>query len=341
LQNRDLSKTATGNPATIDPTSSQAVSFFATGPMAYVADTAGDDVVASCNDMLQTTQPAGPVAVGGSPTHIAAVPNGTAMVDANSPNIDEIDASADSAATKGVCPPVITNSFTPATNSHGFANVSDFKARQLIVTPDSKLAIILGETCTTGTVAACTDTSHQGVLVYDLGAKQTSVVPLAGGAQALSGGVTPDSANLYVGASDGKVHRVDLTKTPLADAQSIAVNLCPSVTGGCNPDFVVVRPVATAATLSSLAVTPATQTLGVGATQQFTATGTFSDKTTRDMTNFVTWTSSNAVVAVIGPTTTVNPPITAPGLARALATGTVTITATSAGVSGSATLTVQ
>jgi len=59
------------------------------------------------------------------------------------------------------------------------------------------------------------------------------------------------------------------------------------------------------------------------------------------MTNFVTWTSSNTVVAVIGPTTSVNPPITTPGLAEALATGTATITATSAGVSGAATLTVQ
>ena len=174
------------------------------------------------------------------------------------------------------------------------------------------------------------------------------VVQLTGGAQALSGGVTPDSTNVYVGASDGKVHRVDLTKTPLTDAQSIAVNLCPSVTDGCNPDFLVVRPVSTVATLTSLAVTapgnpkPTAPTLDVGAMQQFKATGTFSDKTTRDMTDFVTWSSSNTIVAVIGPTTSVNPPITTPGLAKGLAPGTATITASSAGVSSAAiTLTVQ
>jgi len=325
LQNRDLSKTATGNTATIDPTSSQAVSFFATGPMAYVADTAGDDVVTSCNDALLGTA----LAVGGSPTHIAAAPNGTAMVDANSPNIDEIDATANSAATNGICPPLITNS-PPITNSFtsNGVPVSSFTANQLIVTPDSQQAFIL--------------TSDHGVLAYNLGTKQTSVVPLTGGAQALSGGVTPDSANLYVGASDGTVHRIDLTKTPPTDAQSIAVNPCPTVPGGCNPDFVVVRPVATVATLASLVVTPTNPTItGAGATQQFTATGTFSDKTTRDMTNFVTWTSSNTIVAIIGPITTVNPPITTPGLAKALATGTATITASSAGVSGSTTLTVQ
>ncbi|MFI5110737.1 MAG: Ig-like domain-containing protein [Terriglobales bacterium] len=314
LQARTLS-------GTISATSSQAVSFFATGPMAYVADSGGDDVVASCSDTLFAT---GPVLAPGFPTHIAAVPNASAMVDANgnSSSIDEVDVTPNSPTAYGVCPPNITNSRTSA--SFG----TSFTAKQLLVTPDSKLALIL---------------SDKGVLAYNLGTKQTSVVPLTGGAQALSGGVTPDGASLYVGASDGNVHRIDLTKTPPTDAQSIAVNLCPTVATGCAPDFVVVRPVATVATLSALVVTPTNPTIGTGAsaTQQFTATGTFSDNTKRDMTNFVTWSSSNPIVAVIGPITTVNPPITTPGLAQGLATGTTTITASSAGVSGSTTLTVN
>ncbi len=311
LQSRDLS-------GAINPSSSQAVSFFATGAMAYVTESGNDDVVATCNDVIQTP-PAGPVAVGGFPTHIAAVPNGTAMVDANTPNIDEVDASAVSQPPLG-CPPTISNA--PA--SHGFAGIPSFTAKQLIVTPNSQKAIIL--------------TGDQGVLVYDLGTKQTSVIALSGGAQPISGGVTPDSATLYVGATDQKVHRVDLNSG--TDAQSITVALCPSVSGGCNPDFVVVRPVATVATLSSIAVTPANPSINVGATQPFTATGTFSDRTTRDLTNFVTWTSSNTVVAIIGPNTSVTPPLL-PGVASALATGTSTITATSSGVSGTTTLTVK
>jgi N-acetylmuramic acid 6-phosphate (MurNAc-6-P) etherase len=72
----------------------------------------------------------------------------------------------------------------------------------------------------------------------------------------------------------------------------------------------------------------------------FTATGTFSDKTTRDMTNFVTWSSSNTNVAVIGPTASGVTPVLTPGEAQAKATGTTTITASSAGVSGSTTMTV-
>jgi hypothetical protein len=306
-----------GGPASSLP---QAAAFFATGAAAYVADLGdhGLDVVPYCADGV-----IGTVGVGNSPALVAAIPNAAGMVDANSPNIDEVDVTTNSAANNGLCPPVITNSPT----SHGFG--TSFTAEQLIVTPDSKLAIIL--------------TSDHGVLVYDLGSKQTSVVALSGGAQPISGGVTPDGASLYVGATNNTVHLVDLTKTPPVDAQSITTSsLCPSVATGCTPDLVVVRPVATAITLTALAVTPANPTLGVGTTQQFKATGTFSDKTTRDMTNFVTWTSSNTLVAVIGPNTLLSPPVgTTPGLAQALATGTTTITASSAGVSGSTTLTVK
>jgi hypothetical protein len=318
----------------IDPTSTQAVSFFPTSLMAYIANSGAhvDDLVTlsplppnNCNndDIVSS------IAVGNSPTQIVAIPNAglfpfgsviPAMVDANSPNIDEIDVDASSAS---VCPLALTNPSSP----HGFAGVNSFTAEQLLVTPNSQLAIIL--------------TSDQGVLVYNLGTKQTSVVPLSGG-KPLSGGVTPDSANLYVGATDGKVHRIDLTKTPPTDAQSITVSLCSSVTTGCNPNFVVVRPVAIVPVLTALAVAPVNPTLsGAGQTQQFTATGTFSDKTTRDMTNFVTWASSNQVVAVIGINTVVTPPLTTPGLARALATGTTVISATSGSVTGSTTLTVK
>jgi len=340
-----ISKQRSGGVESIAPTSTQAVSFFPTSLMAYIANSGAgvDDLVAlsplppdNCNndDIVSS------IAVGNSPTHIAAIPNTglspfstsiPAMVDANSPNIDEIDVEASSAS---VCPLALTKlTSTP----NGFTGVNSFTAKQLLVTPNSKLAIIL--------------TSDQGVLVYNVGSPppNTSVVTLTGSPapQPLSGGVTPDSASLYVGASDGKVHRIDLTKTPPADAQSIAVSLCPSVPPGCNPDFVVVRPVATVATLTSLAITapgnatPNAPKLNVGGTQQFKATGTFSDKTTRDMTNFVTWASSNQVVAVIGINTAVTPPLTTPGLARALATGTTTISATSAGVTGSIGLTVQ
>lgn len=81
-------------------------------------------------------------------------------------------------------------------------------------------------------------------------------------------------------------------------------------------------------TLTSIAVTPATPSVFIGGTRQFTATGTYSDSTTADITTSVTWSSSNAAVATIGST----------GLATGVAVGTTTITAT-LGVSGTTTLT--
>lgn len=85
-----------------------------------------------------------------------------------------------------------------------------------------------------------------------------------------------------------------------------------------------------AATLQSIAVTPANPTLVVGATQQFTATGTYSEGSTKDLTSKVTWTSSATGVATINSS----------GLATGASAGSTSITATSGSVSGSKALTV-
>ena len=51
---------------------------------------------------------------------------------------------------------------------------------------------------------------------------------------------------------------------------------------------------AAGATLKSIAVTPASPSIAAGNTQQFTATGTYSDNSTKNITTSVTWKSSNA-----------------------------------------------
>ena len=76
----------------------------------------------------------------------------------------------------------------------------------------------------------------------------------------------------------------------------------------------------TAHALVSIAVTPANPSIINGTTQQFTATGTYTDHTTADITATVTWASTNSTtVASIGPNT---------GLATSLGAGTTSITAT-------------
>ena len=85
-----------------------------------------------------------------------------------------------------------------------------------------------------------------------------------------------------------------------------------------------------APSLVSIAVSPATSTLPLGTTKQFTATGTYSDGTSTDLTSAVGWQSSNPSAATVSVT----------GLATGIAQGSATISATYGGVSGSALLTI-
>jgi len=90
----------------------------------------------------------------------------------------------------------------------------------------------------------------------------------------------------------------------------------------------------TSATLMALDVTPAIPSIPAGLLQQFFATGTFSDGTTKDMTAEVTWNSTDAGVATVSNATGSN------GLATTLVQGMATITAIFGNMSGSTLLTV-
>ena len=88
----------------------------------------------------------------------------------------------------------------------------------------------------------------------------------------------------------------------------------------------------TPAVLLSISVAPVADSIGVGQTEQFTATGLYSDLSTKDLTSSVTWASSNTSAATVS----------TGGLATGVATGVSTISATdpSTKVAGTALLTV-
>ena len=91
----------------------------------------------------------------------------------------------------------------------------------------------------------------------------------------------------------------------------------------------------TAATLVSIAITPTGPSIPVAASEQFTATGTYSDNSTQNLTNQVTWASATPAVA------TVSNANNSQGLATGLQVGSTSISATSGGVTSPAvTLTV-
>jgi IPT/TIG domain/Bacterial Ig-like domain (group 2)/Kelch motif/Galactose oxidase, central domain len=87
----------------------------------------------------------------------------------------------------------------------------------------------------------------------------------------------------------------------------------------------------TVTTLVSIGVTPANAVISiVGGTQQFTATGTYSDNSTQNLTSTATWTSSTTTVATIN----------SAGLATAVAPGQTAIQAKVGTVTGTASLSV-
>jgi len=90
----------------------------------------------------------------------------------------------------------------------------------------------------------------------------------------------------------------------------------------------------TPATLVSIAVAPAAASIPRGTNRQFTATGTYSDATTQDLTGLVAWSSSNAGIA------TISNAAGSKGMATSVATGSTTISAASGSISGTANLTV-
>src|SRR5207245_7607534 len=89
-----------------------------------------------------------------------------------------------------------------------------------------------------------------------------------------------------------------------------------------------------AAALASIALSPQNPSIPLGTSQAFTATGTYTDGSTQDLTSVVTWSSSDALVAIISNS------LGSYGLATSSGQGTATISASSNSISNSTSITV-
>jgi uncharacterized protein YjdB len=83
-------------------------------------------------------------------------------------------------------------------------------------------------------------------------------------------------------------------------------------------------------TLKDITVTPVTPSVSAGSTQQMTATGTYTDGSTKDITSSVSWSSDDSAVFAVSST----------GLVKGNEPGSGSVTATSATIGGSTTVTV-
>jgi uncharacterized protein YjdB len=191
-----------------------------------------------------------------------------------------------------------------------------------------------GSTTITATVGAFSDTSTLTVvpahLVSIAVTPATSTIALGTTVQFTAIGSFDDGSTqlltpLTWSSSSTSVATID--STGFASSTGTGTTTITASSGGVSGTAPLT---VTAASLVSVAVTPANSSMAVGTTKQFTATGTFSDSSTQDITTTVTWTSSTAAAATIN----------AQGLASSVATGSTTIKATFGSVSGSTGLTV-
>jgi hypothetical protein len=155
-----------------------------------------------------------------------------------------------------------------------------------------------------------------------------AVEPVAGGVVTFTAPASGPSATLVgspatVGA--GGATSAMATANGIKGAYTVAASVIP--TGAAGASFALTNTIP----LVAIAVTPANATLKVGQTQQFTATGTYADNSTVNLTARVTWTSDAPTVVGVDAT----------GNGTAKGAGGAHIMATQGSVSGQTGVTVS
>jgi hypothetical protein len=164
--------------------------------------------------------------------------------------------------------------------------------------------------------------------------------------------VGPATAGIFVGAmlqfsatatySDGSTSNITATASWTSSAPTVATVSAGGLASGVAPGSATVTAassgisgsgslsVAPVKTVTSIAVLPATASVAVSAGQQFSATATYSDGTTGDVTATAAWTTASSSIAIVS----------ASGFAAGVAVGSTPVTASLSGINGSATLAV-
>ncbi len=191
-------------------------------------------------------------------------------------------------------------------------------------TPDAQQATIAGNTNRGGKFPVITSDAFESTLSAD-GSHLIYSTYLGGSNNDGGAGIAVDPAgSVYVG---GATTSSDFPVTPGAFQTTFIEGSDPKFGNPFSAAFVAKF---SNLSLTAITVTFTSNTIPTGTSDQFHATGTYSDGSSQDLTSLVTWTSSATDVATIDRT----------GLATGLTGGTTTITATSGITQGTATLTV-
>ncbi len=229
---------------------------------------------------------------------------------------------------------------------------TDFSTRNVTAlatwsSSDTSVAVVANAGAAIGRASALAEGTATITATYQ-GSSGTSLLTVAGSVKSLA--VTPTSPTTVLGLPVAFVATAILSNTTTlvvtgsaswvtSDATVATVTAAGIVTpvksgtvtvtatylGQSGTSTLTVSP----ATLSAIAITPNPLSLTTNGSQQLTATGTYSDATTRDLTGVVTWLSSSPAVA------TVSNAAGSRGLLTATGVGTTTVTAAFQGVTSS------
>ncbi len=198
------------------PNTANALAISAQGGLTYVTGSNPNqvDVFSTCDyTPVQTLSANGP-------TLVQPIPNGTGAVATDSPALDVVST-----------PATLTTLGCPIKDQSGISSfdmgVGNFAARQLFFSTDSTRAWIISDL--------------PELLTFVLPSSPQKPIPYAGlNVTAYSGGITLDGQQVYVGASDGAVHRIDVASA--SDVQQIAVGLKDANGNPVPPNLVAVQP---------------------------------------------------------------------------------------------------
>jgi hypothetical protein len=227
------------------------------------------------------------------------------------------------------------NWISATTTVAAISNTAGTQGLVTVLTPGTSLI-----TATYASVPGSTTLTVSPALLESIAVTPTSVsLGLLGTQQFLATGTYSDGTTQDVSSqvtwTSASPALVSIT-SPGGLAQALGYNAGISITASETnaAGTLITSPAATVAvpapTLLSITVGPPTISLAAGYTQQYTATGNYSDGSTQNLTAAVTWASTTPAFASI----------TTGGLASTLTIGTTTISATSGTVVGSTTLTV-
>ncbi len=195
------------------------------GPFVYVANSAGLQVIATCNNVIQGTTP---------PTHstniqfVKSVRDSNMFIAVDSPGLDVESVNAanltpPTTITPANCPGIVTYN-----NSFIDLGVGPFTAHQLLVG-------------SAGTHVAVLPAGINKVLTLLNGNSVGAANLPVGATEALSGGMTPDGATLWVGvAGTNTVDRINLLDN--VDEVQIPMTFVKADGSPAPPNLVVIRP---------------------------------------------------------------------------------------------------